>query len=64
MSGLLASLQHDAGALLGAVLIIVAMFLIARVLRLSQTQALTLALTPMAVALAFDRAILPALALV
>lgn len=68
MSGLLVNLQQEAGALLGAVLMIVSVFLIARVLRLSQTRALALALmlalAPMALALVFDRAILPALALV
>lgn len=51
-------LQQEAAVLFASVLLIVAIFLIARVARLSQPLALALALTPMAYALAFDRAVL------
>ncbi|MBN9309211.1 MAG: hypothetical protein J0I99_17970 [Devosia sp.] len=47
-------LQQDAAMLFASVLLIVAIFLIARVARLSQGLALALALTPMAYAVALD----------
>lgn len=54
--------QHSISLLFGSVLLIAAIFLIARIARLSQPLALALALSPMAFALAFDGAILPAMA--
>jgi len=49
------------GALFASVLLITVVFLIARIGRVSQPTALALALAPMAFALAFDKAILPAI---
>ena len=49
------------GALYASVLLITVIFLIARIGKVSQPTALALALSPMAFALALDRAILPAL---
>jgi hypothetical protein len=49
------------GALYASVLLITVIFLIARIGKVSQPTALALALSPMAFALAFDKAILPAL---
>ena len=49
------------GALFASVLLIVVVFLIARIGKVSQPTALALALSPMAFVLAFDQAILPAL---
>ena len=62
MAGVLTYLvfQHAVAVLFGSVLLIVAIFLIARLAKLSQPLALALALSPMALALALDRAILPA----
>jgi hypothetical protein len=54
-------LQGEAASLFASVLLIVVVFLIARVGKLSQPTALALALSPMAFVLAFDKAILPAL---
>ena len=56
-----AALQVGAASLFASVLLIVVVFLIARISKVSQPTALALALAPMAFALAFDRAILPAL---
>lgn len=53
-------LQQHAAVLFASVLLIVSLFLIARVARVRQPLALALALAPMAFALAFDQAILPA----
>lgn len=62
MAGMLTFLvlQHGVALLVGSVLLIVAIFLIARIAQLSQPLALALALSPMAFALALDGAILPA----
>jgi len=49
------------GALYASVLLITVIFLIARIVKVSQPTALALALSPMAFALALDRAILPAI---
>lgn len=54
--------QHSVALLFGSVLLITAIFLIARIARLSQPLALAIALSPMAFALALDAAILPAIA--
>lgn len=51
-------LQQNAGMLFASVLLIVAIFLIGRVARLSQGLALALALTPMAYAVALDHGML------
>lgn len=56
----LALLQSAAGVLFASVLLIVTVFLIARVARVRQPMALILALAPMAVLLAVEAAILPA----
>ena len=56
----LALLQTAAGVLFASVLLIVSLFLIARIARVRQPMALVLALSPMAVLLAMDVAILPA----
>ena len=48
-------------ALFASVLLITVVFLIARIGKVSQPTALALALAPMAFALAFDQAILPAI---
>ena len=66
MAGMLTFLvfQHSVALLFGSVLLITAIFLIARIARLSQPLALAIALSPMAFALAFDGAILPAMAAV
>ena len=61
MPEFLMALQPHAGALFGSVLLIVVVFLIARLARLRQPLALALALSPMYFALALDGAILPAL---
>jgi hypothetical protein len=53
-------LQHDAALLFTSVLLILVVFLIARVGRASQPTALVLALMPVALVLALDKAILPA----
>jgi hypothetical protein len=50
-----------AGTLYASVLLITVIFLIARIGKVSQPTALALALSPMAFALAFDKAILPAI---
>ncbi len=55
------TLQSEAAVLFASVLLIIVVFLIARIGKVSQPTALALALSPMAFALAFDRAILPAL---
>jgi hypothetical protein len=52
MTQALDMLQHNAAVLFAYVVIIVALFLVARVARLSQGMALALALTPMAYAVA------------
>jgi hypothetical protein len=64
MAGMLTFLvfQHSVALLFGSVLLITAIFLIARVARLSQPLSLAIALSPMAFALALDGAILPAMA--
>ncbi len=61
MSHLLVALQPHAAELFASVLLIVVIFLIARIARLRQPLALALALSPMYFALALDAAILPAL---
>ena len=55
------AVQTYTGALFASVLLITAVFLIARIGKVSQPTALALALAPMAFVLAFDKAILPAL---
>lgn len=50
-------LQHNAAVLFAYVVIIVALFLVARVARLSQGMSLALALTPMAYAVAFHNGV-------
>jgi hypothetical protein len=64
MAGVLTFLvfQHSVALLFGSVLLITALFLIARIARLSQPLSLAVALSPMAFALALDSAILPAMA--
>ena len=47
-------LQHNAAVLFAYVVIIVAMFLVARIARLSQAMSLAVALTPMAYAVALQ----------
>ncbi len=58
MSSTMEMLQQNAGMLFASVLLIVVVFLIARVARLSQGLALALALTPMAYAVALDHGML------
>ena len=61
MDGLdLAQLQASAGVSFAAVVVIVAVYLIARVARVPAPAALLLGLSPMALALVMDVAILPA----
>jgi len=55
------ALQSYTGALYASVVLITVIFLIARIGKVSQPSALALALAPMAFALAFDKAILPAI---
>ena len=55
------AVQTYAGGLFASVLLIVVVFLIARIGKVSQPTALALALAPMAFVLAFDKAILPAI---
>jgi len=55
------AVQTYTGALFASVLLITVVFLIARIGKVSQPTALALALAPMAFALAFNEAILPAL---
>lgn len=57
----LISLQQSAAVLFASVLLITVVFLIARIARVRQTLALALALSPMLVVLALDKAI-PAVA--
>ena len=57
----LISMQQSAGVLFASVLLLVVIFLIARVVRVRQTLALALALSPMMVVLALEKAI-PAVA--
>jgi hypothetical protein len=52
--------QQNAAWLFASVLLIIVMFLIARVGKVSQPLALALALAPMAFVLALDKAIVPA----
>lgn len=59
----LMQIQGSAAVLFASVLLIVSLFLIARVARVRQPMALALALIPMALALAADGAILPAIGL-
>jgi hypothetical protein len=54
------ALEPSVASLFASVLLIVVIFLIARVGKVSQPTALALALAPMALVLAFDKAILPA----
>ena len=61
MPGWYEPLHSYTGALFASVVLIVVVFLIARIGRLSQPTALALALAPMLLALALDQAILPAL---
>lgn len=61
MSSWLPLLQQNAAMLFASVLMIVVLFLIARVARLSQPLALALALTPMAYAVAVERSMLAGL---
>lgn len=56
-------MQAHAAMLFASVLLIVTMFLIARVARVRATAALALALAPMALVLAMDVAVLPAVGL-
>ncbi len=62
MESWLPLLQQHAAVLFASVILIVSLFLIARVARVRQPLALALALAPMAFALAFDQAIVPAAA--
>ena len=55
------ALQNEVAVLFASVLLIAVVFLIARIGKVSQPTALALALSPMAFALALDKAILPAL---
>jgi hypothetical protein len=57
----LSPLQHSAAALFASVLILVAVFLIARVAHVRQTVALALALAPMAIGLLLEHAMVAAL---
>ncbi len=58
MTSALELLQHNAGMLFASVLLIVVLFLIARVARLPQGLALAVALAPMAYAVALDRGLM------
>ena len=60
-SEILAHLQASAAVLFASVLLIVSLFLIARVARVRQPMALVLALLPMAIALAADGALIQVL---
>lgn len=57
MTQVLLLLQHNAATLFAWVVVIVAMFLVARVARLSQAMSLALALTPMAYVVAFSNGV-------
>ena len=60
---IMTQMQASAAMLFASVLLIVTMFLIARVARVRAPAALALALTPMALVLAMDVAVLPAVGL-
>jgi len=59
MSNWYVTLQEHTTVLFASVLLIVVVFLIARIGKVSQPTAIALALSPMLFALAFDKSILP-----